>query len=101
LTYTNSLTYGITLADNHNIEILALAEKYQSENSAFNAGARNDITNEIFIFGGDGINIGNELYETARMGYLGRINYNYAYKYIASVSIRRDASSRFGSNHRW
>lgn len=101
ITFTNSLTYDITFADNHNIEILALAEKYESESSGFNGAARNDITDEIIQFGSDNISIGSNSSQTNRMGYLGRINYNYAYKYIASVSIRRDASSRFGPNSRW
>ena len=31
----------------------------------------------------------------------GRLNYNYADKYLASASIRRDGSSRFGPGNRW
>ena len=31
----------------------------------------------------------------------GKINYNYADRYLASVTIRRDASSVFGSDNRW
>ncbi|HKI45231.1 MAG TPA: TonB-dependent receptor [Balneolales bacterium] len=31
----------------------------------------------------------------------GRVNYNYNEKYLASVSIRRDGSSRFGSANKW
>ncbi len=30
-----------------------------------------------------------------------RLNYNYKKRYIASVAIRRDGSSRFGSDNRW
>ena len=31
----------------------------------------------------------------------GRINYNYAEKYLVSASIRREGSSRFGVNNKW
>ncbi len=31
----------------------------------------------------------------------GRVNYNYEEKYLASVSLRREGSSRFGANHKW
>ena len=31
----------------------------------------------------------------------GRVNYNYADKYLASVSLRREGSSRFGANNKW
>ena len=31
----------------------------------------------------------------------GRVNYNYAEKYLVSASIRREGSSRFGANNKW
>lgn len=31
----------------------------------------------------------------------GRINYNYAEKYLVSASLRREGSSRFGANNKW
>ena len=34
-------------------------------------------------------------------GYFGRVQYDYDSKYFASVSYRRDASSRFAKDHRW
>lgn len=34
-------------------------------------------------------------------GWLGRAQYDYNQKYFASVSLRRDASSRFHPDHRW
>ncbi len=33
--------------------------------------------------------------------YFGKINYAYNDKYLASVTLRRDGSSRFGKNNRW
>ena len=41
----------------------------------------------------------NEVYNNE--GYFARALYNYAGKYYASASFRRDASSRFDVNHRW
>lgn len=35
------------------------------------------------------------------IGFFGRVMYNYADKYLFSASIRRDGSSRFGSNNKW
>ena len=35
------------------------------------------------------------------IAFFGRLMYNYAEKYLASVSLRRDGSSRFGTNHKW
>jgi iron complex outermembrane receptor protein len=35
------------------------------------------------------------------ISFFGRANYNISDRYIASVSIRRDGSSRFGPTHQW
>ena len=35
------------------------------------------------------------------IAFFGRIMYNYDEKYLASVSLRRDGSSKFGSNNKW
>lgn len=35
------------------------------------------------------------------LSYFGRVSYNYQEKYMLNATIRADASSRFGANHRW
>jgi len=35
------------------------------------------------------------------ISYLGRVNYSYADKYLASVTFRADGSSKFSPKHRW
>jgi TonB-linked SusC/RagA family outer membrane protein len=44
---------------------------------------------------------GGGIQKWANLGYLGRINYNYADRYLVSATIRRDGDSRFGKNYRW
>ena len=44
---------------------------------------------------------GGDADEYATRGFFGRLNYNYNEKYYASVSYRRDASSRFHPDNRW
>ncbi|SDM05469.1 TonB-dependent receptor [Kriegella aquimaris] len=39
--------------------------------------------------------------KTALLSYLGRVNYVFADKYIATASIRRDGSSKFGTGKKW
>lgn len=47
-------------------------------------------------------NFGDNLYQKLRLiSFFGRLNYNYANKYILQLSLRRDASSAFGTNYRW
>lgn len=35
------------------------------------------------------------------IAFFGRVNYNYASKYMLSASLRREGSSKFGANHKW
>ncbi len=39
--------------------------------------------------------------ESKLIGFFGRINYNYADKYIVAASVRREGSSKFGENNKW
>lgn len=45
--------------------------------------------------------MGSNASESKLIGFFGRVNYNYADKYILSASIRREGSSKFGENHKW
>jgi len=42
-----------------------------------------------------------ELGHWATQSYFGRLNYNYAEKYLLEVNIRKDGSSRFSDGNRW
>lgn len=99
--FDNSLTYSKTLNDVHNFEVLALVEKYEGKNESQNASSRNAVTDEVDQLSNEDSSVNSSSSEVNKIGYLGRINYNYDGKYIASVSYRRDASSRFGANKRW
>ncbi|WP_234735146.1 SusC/RagA family TonB-linked outer membrane protein [Tellurirhabdus bombi] len=35
------------------------------------------------------------------IGFFGRVNYNWANKYMLMASVRREGSSKFGANHKW
>ena len=35
------------------------------------------------------------------IAFFGRVNYNYLGKYMLSVSMRHEGSSKFGSNYKW
>src|SRR5690606_11410880 len=37
----------------------------------------------------------------AMVGYFSRLNYNYAQKYLVSVTARYDGASNLGTNYRW
>ncbi len=95
-TYTK--TYGKSTYD-----VLAGYEAYDLRGENFWASGQNlykegDYTVNNTI---DQKRGGGSAYEYSTRGILGRFNYNYDEKYFASVSYRRDASSRFHPDNRW
>ncbi len=101
LIFTNSLNYGLTLADKHNFEVLALTEYSDVHSAVLNANSHNTITNEIRELSSSDAALSSSSIDYYRISYLGRLNYNYDGKYLFSASLRTDASSRFGANNRW
>ena len=47
------------------------------------------------------LNVSSYRNSNALAAVFGRVNYNYAEKYLVSVSLRREGSSRFGANNKW
>jgi len=101
LIFTNSLNYGLTLANKHNFEALALTEYSAVQSALLNASSTNKITNEIRELSTSDASLSSSSFDYYRISYLGRLNYNYDGKYLFSASLRTDASSRFGANNRW
>jgi TonB-linked SusC/RagA family outer membrane protein len=97
-TLQNSLLYKKTLNEDHNIELLALSEQQKRKTTTLSGVGTTDvgITNIT-----SGLAGGANAVEYNKIGYLGRLNYNYASKYMFAASLRRDGSSRFGENKRW
>ncbi|HEA31538.1 MAG TPA: TonB-dependent receptor [Leeuwenhoekiella sp.] len=101
LTFTNSFNYKKTFADVHNLEFLLLSEQQEIKNENINATSQNPISDEVNQLSLTGAGLSSSSTEYNRIGYLGRLNYDYDLKYLLSASLRRDASSRFGPNNRW
>lgn len=99
--FTNSLNYSQTFAQVHNLEVLALMEFSSIQRSALNSSSRNNITDEVQQVSNVSSNLSSNSSEYYRIGYVGRLNYNYDQKYLLAASYRADASSRFGANNRW
>ncbi|MDT0649398.1 SusC/RagA family TonB-linked outer membrane protein [Autumnicola edwardsiae] len=101
LTLTQSLNYKFDIADLHNFEILALAEDQRIDSESLNASSQNPITDDVEELSLNQAGLSSASSEYRRVGFLGRINYNFDQKYILAGSFRRDASTRFGENNRW
>jgi len=99
----NTLVYTTSFSKDHHIEALA-GYTYQTETSTSNYVAGQKFVNDaVHTLNAAGqITSGSSYQERwALLSLLGRINYNYKEKYLASLAVRNDGSSRFGSANKW
>jgi TonB-linked SusC/RagA family outer membrane protein len=99
----NTLTYNFFLGADHHFDVLAgyAAQKY-SRNLRNISGT--NFPNDLipWIIQGSGVNSGNtNNTEWDMISWFGRLNYDFQNKYFITANIRRDASSRFGTDNRW
>ncbi|MEI2272773.1 TonB-dependent receptor [Sphingobacterium sp. ML3W] len=100
----NTLTYTGAIGQ-HNFNALLGFTQQENKNEVFRAGAQNFVTDDLLFnslqSGSTIIRPSSDTYNWVLHSYLVRVNYNYANKYYASASIRRDGSSRFGADNKW
>jgi TonB-linked SusC/RagA family outer membrane protein len=100
--YSNTLNYEKSFSK-HNITALAGYSQELDETYSESAYRQSVLLDGIEVINAGTANIQNSGTEThwALQSYFGRINYNYAEKYLLEANIRRDGTSRFASAHRW
>ncbi|MCS4226122.1 TonB-dependent receptor [Sphingobacterium sp. BIGb0165] len=100
----NTLTYTGAIGQ-HNFNALLGFTQQENKNEVFRAGAQNFVTDDLLFnslqSGSTITRPSSDTYNWVLHSYLARVNYNYANKYYASASIRRDGSSRFGADNKW
>lgn len=90
----------------HNLSATGVYEYNKFTNSSFNASGQNFLVEQLgpdFLGGGNpAFNvISSYKQDYTLISFLGRVAYNYNQKYYATVSFRRDGSSKFGDNELW
>ncbi|MDO7874493.1 TonB-dependent receptor [Hymenobacter sp. ASUV-10] len=102
--WQNTLNYNLTLGRNQ-IDFLAGTEriKYNYEEVfATRTGFAVQDPDYMYLDAGSGLqNNGGYSSAYALASYFGKINYSLADKYLASVTLRRDGSSRFGADNQF
>ncbi|WP_235954609.1 SusC/RagA family TonB-linked outer membrane protein [Cyclobacterium salsum] len=98
---SNQLSYNKTFGD-HTIDALAVLEQQTFKQTGLQGLGQNELTNDVRVLQGvqNQTTSSNET-EYALISYVGRINYDYAQKYLISASVRRDGGSRFGPANKW
>lgn len=104
LTLDALLHYDKTVEDMHHFTLLLGYEYFQRNNNyfmAYNSGFGTDIMQENNLGGGNAPVL--DSYKTRRrdVSGFGRLDYTYADKYLATLTLRRDGSSVFGKNNKF
>ena len=105
LTYLwdNTLTYIDTFNENHHLNVMIGSSAQNNVYSKMNAsvqGFLSDKNNQL----SNGLNqptVGGTKNDWALLSFMGRVNYNYTDKYLLTLTVRRDGSSRFSKDNRW
>ncbi|MEQ8474076.1 MAG: TonB-dependent receptor [Marinoscillum sp.] len=102
--WSNTAAYNISAGD-HSISFLVGSETISYKSEEFSASRRGfESQNLDFAYlnqGTENIQNGGSGSRWALQSFFAKADYNLMDKYLASVTIRRDGSSRFGANNRW
>lgn len=107
--WTNTATYAKTFNNDHNMTIVLGTEAMKFNIGRTMGAQRFDYPfewepNTWMLNNGSSSQQSNSGYihsKTTMFGLFGRGDYSYKGKYLATITVRRDASSRFGKNNRW
>ena len=101
-TFNQIINYTKTFGNNH-LEAMLGHENYSYKYEYMYAMKTEETMKDLFEFG-NFVNISSLNSYTnnyKKEGFFGRVNYDYGNRYYASVSYRRDGSSRFSKDNRW
>ncbi|GAA4429089.1 TonB-dependent receptor [Pontibacter saemangeumensis] len=102
----NTLSYDRVIGQNHNVSALAgMSYNMGSFNNWQIRSAGGFGTDDISTLNAaNNINVGSTFTTENKhtmLSYFGRVQYNFAERYLLSATIRRDGSSRFGEDTKW
>lgn len=100
------LTYDFTLGK-HTVNVLAGTSYERFRQDLMDANVKNLSSNDFFSFNyydsslAENTSVGDEIQTWAMMSYFGRVNYNFADRYLLEANVRYDGSSRLAPSNRW
>lgn len=103
--WSNTATYDFKIAEDHQFNILLGQEMMKYGFERVEAERKNfaDLNPDYMYLdlGETNQRAAGNATEYALLSYFGKINYNYLNRYLISLTLRRDGSSRFGKNNRF
>lgn len=107
-TWSNTVNYVETFAEDHNVNVLVGQEANQvvyRDMGGSMAGLLNTDISARYIQDAlgnpDTKNVNSGGFKASLLSFFGKVDYNYAERYYLSFTLRRDGSSRLGSNNQW
>ena len=103
LTWTNTATYNFNIKDYHQFNLLLGHEMTRNASDAFSIVARGQSNDQLLTLSTGTLvsNWNDAVVASTYLSLFGRAEYAYNNRYYADLSVRRDASSKFGKNARW
>jgi TonB-linked SusC/RagA family outer membrane protein len=103
--WENILTYNFKVASDHDFTVTGVTSWNHNQTDK-TVQKETNISDNAFLWHNMGVNsnyfTGSSSYSMSKgFGLIGRINYSYKGKYLASVSARHDGSSRLSKDNRW
>ena len=107
-TLSNTATYNKVLLEKHNLSLLAGQEASASRSRFISAGMSNlisDDPNSWYLQDALGdassLTVNSTGSRSALLSFFGKADYNFDDKYVLSLTVRKDGSSRLSPNNRW
>lgn len=97
------LSYSKSILTNHHMDAKAGFSYYgrnESRLSASGQGASTDLIPTLNA-SAEPVTVSSSVSDQVILGYFGRFNYNYDYRYLLSINMRYDGASNLGSKYKW
>jgi len=101
---SNVLSYTDTVAQNHHFGIVAIQtfeRDVDNNTSIYGYGVPDDHIQVVQGIPQSGLTATTDYQAASLLSYASQFHYDYKDKYLLDATIRTDASSRFGANHKW
>lgn len=104
MTFTNTLNYQ-NVFSKHKLDILMGSEAIKDVSRSVSGSREDFFTDNIYYLvlgsGAKSINNSSSINDTRLFSLFGRLDYSFDNKYLTSMTVRRDGSSKFGSGRKY
>ena len=107
-TWSNTVNYIDTFAEDHNVNVLVGQEANKVVNRGLGGSMSGLLNTDVSarylqdaLGDPDTKNVSSGGFKASLLSFFGKIDYNFAQRYFLSFTIRRDGSSRLGSTNQW